>query len=388
MLFLLLLVGSFVAYGTLEYVLHLRNLKQIPIRVQVNGTRGKSSVTRLVAAGLRASGMSVIAKTTGTTPRYIISDTEEEPIKRLGRANIIENVRIMRRAAQTKAQAIVLECMALVPQYQWTDAHRLIRPTHGVITNARADHLDVMGPTVRDVARALANTIPEKACFFTAEQEYFPIFARQAERQGTSVVQARAESVSEEEMRGFGYIEQRENVALALAVCEALNVDRRTALAGMHRSLPDPGVMRIYTISDQGKQMELVNTLAANDPDSIALLWRATVNRKVERIVLVNCRADRTDRSRQLAELCARELEADYYVASGGLTGVFVRKATQEGIARTKVIDAGDRPVAEVYRVVRDLVRGDAMVFATGNVVGYGGELIEYFSRKGDEIAY
>ena len=40
----------------------------------MNGTRGKSSVTRLVAAGLREGGLKTFAKTTGTAPRVIDSD--------------------------------------------------------------------------------------------------------------------------------------------------------------------------------------------------------------------------------------------------------------------------------------------------------------------------
>ena len=241
MFFLLVLVVLFVIYGAVWYQIHLRNLHRLPIRIQVNGTRGKSSVTRLIAAGLRASGMKVIAKTTGTTPRLILSDTEEEPIRRPGKPNIVENVRIIRQAARLQPQAVVLECMALVPQNQWTDAHRLIQPTHGVITNARADHLDVMGPTVKDVAVALSNTVPEHGRFFTAEQEYFPIFASQCARMGTQAFQSHAESVSDEEMKGFGYVEHKENVALALSVCADLNVERRTALSGICPGAAGPG---------------------------------------------------------------------------------------------------------------------------------------------------
>ena len=37
--------------GILEFQYHLRSLDTIPLRIHVNGTRGKSSVTRLVAAG-------------------------------------------------------------------------------------------------------------------------------------------------------------------------------------------------------------------------------------------------------------------------------------------------------------------------------------------------
>jgi gamma-polyglutamate synthase len=410
LLFVLVLIVLFIAYGVLEYYFHRRRLLRIPIRVQVNGTRGKSSVTRLIAAGLRAGGLKVIAKTTGTTPRFITSDHEEVPVKRTGKANIIENVRLLIQASRYEPQAIVFECMALVPQYQWTDAHRVIQPTHGVITNARADHLDVMGPTVRDVALALSNTVPDRAQFFTAEHEFYPIFAHQAGKNHTQVHQARADAISDEDMKGFTYVEHKENVALALLVCQsileslpanrqpplarsserwAVSGQRSAVLAGMYRTLPDPGVLRVYTIRDGAKTFELINTLAANDPDSIDMLWRMMSDRKPERIVMVNCRADRTERSRQLAEVCARYFKADYYVATGGLTGIFVRSAISLGLPKERVISMGDDwPPEKVYAGIRDLVRNDAMVFATGNIVGYGDSLIQYFASRGGEIAY
>ncbi len=42
MLFVLILVLSYLGYGIVEHRLHLRNLRCVPIRVHVNGTRGKS----------------------------------------------------------------------------------------------------------------------------------------------------------------------------------------------------------------------------------------------------------------------------------------------------------------------------------------------------------
>ena len=58
--------------GLLEYQFHLKSLSHIPLRIHVNGTRGKSSVTRLVAAGLREGGLKTFAKTTGTAPRELL----------------------------------------------------------------------------------------------------------------------------------------------------------------------------------------------------------------------------------------------------------------------------------------------------------------------------
>jgi poly-gamma-glutamate synthase PgsB/CapB len=394
MLFILLLVLLFVGFGFAEYSLHRRNLARIPVRIQVNGTRGKSSVTRLIAAGLRAGGMRVAAKVTGTNPRFILTDTEEHPVRRLGKANILEELRIVRLANRHKAQALVIECMALVPEYQRTENRMLIRPTHGVITNVRADHLDVMGPTVTDVGKALSNTIPRRGRFFTAERGHqLQTLQKRVPRETTMTV-TDPTTIRDDEMTGFSYIEHKENVALALAVCDSLGVEREHALAGMQRSLPDSGVMRLIRVEDKGKVVELVNTLAANDPDSIGMLWRMVKGRSDERIVLVNCRRDRADRSRQLAELVAG-WECSHIVATGGLPRVFIHRALELGVPKAKLTDLGEeRPPAEVYERVFELVRSGSgrdpirnrscpsLLFATGNTVGYGDSLIAYFEER------
>lgn len=385
MIVILLLTFGFVLFGVAEYTLHLRRLGTIPYRIQVNGTRGKSSLTRLIAAGLRAGGLRVVAKVTGTKPRFITGDQEEYPVRRLGRANIAEEIRIVRLASEFGAQVLVIECMALVPQYQYIESHLLIRPTHGVITNVRADHLDVMGPTVFDVAKALSNTIPTRGSFFTAERGRLGRWLTEKAGKSVQTVVSDPESVSDDEMAGFNYVEHKENVALALTVCAAFGIERKLALAGMYRSLPDPGAMRIYQIRTSLGSFELVNTLAANDPDSIRKLWSMVSGRAARRLVLVNCRSDRIDRSRQLAEL-VREFPAVAYVATGGMTKVFLRRAAEIGISAEQLIDLGnERDPAEVFDKVCEFVRGETLVFATGNTVGYGERLISYFASRSME---
>ncbi len=382
MLFLLILLGVFVAYGVLEYGLHQANLRKIPIRVQVNGTRGKSSVTRLIAAGLRGGGIRTIGKVTGTRPRYIYGDREEVPVRRIGRAGIGEQLRMVRLARRDGAQALVIENMSLDPQYQRIENQRLIRPTHAVITNVRADHLDVMGPTVRDVALAFSRALPRRALVFTAEKKYLQILKGSA-RLAREVILARAESVTDEEMAGFDYVEHKENVALALAVCEHLGVKRAAALAGMKRSLPDSGVLRIHKLHANGSRFEFVNALAANDPDSIGLLWQMVKDRSSDRIVLVNCRRDRLDRSRQMAEL-VRGFEARVYVATGALTKVFLHRCRELGIAEDKLVDLGDEmPPREVFEWIAGIIEDGTLIFACGNTVGYGEELTAYFLQAG-----
>ncbi|MCK5258708.1 MAG: hypothetical protein KAJ69_04240, partial [Thermoplasmatales archaeon] len=70
----LILLIIYIIFHRIEKLNHQKRLKSIPIRIWVNGSRGKSSVTRLIAAGLRTDGKRVIAKTTGTSARFIINN--------------------------------------------------------------------------------------------------------------------------------------------------------------------------------------------------------------------------------------------------------------------------------------------------------------------------
>ena len=80
LLFLLILLTI---SGYIELYIHNKSLLKIPTRIHVNGTRGKSSVTRLIAAGIRESGLKTYAKTTGTTPRIIDNKGNDIELDRL-----------------------------------------------------------------------------------------------------------------------------------------------------------------------------------------------------------------------------------------------------------------------------------------------------------------
>ncbi len=116
------------------------------------------------------------------------------------------------------------------------------------------------------------------------------------------------------------------------------------------------------------------------------MLWHLVKDRCERRIVLVNCRRDRTDRSRQLAEL-VKDWEKDYIVVTGGLTKVFINRARQLGVPAEKMFDLGEElEPALVYEKVLRLVNERALIFATGNTVGYGEKLINFFAQKGGRV--
>ncbi len=380
-----ILTVGLAAYGAIELRRHERNLARIPVRVHVNGTRGKSSVTRLIAGGLRAGGRRPFAKTTGTMARMIRPDGQEVDVFRVGSPNIIEQTRIVRRALEAGADTLVVECMAVSPELQPVAELRLIKSTVGVITNVRADHLDIMGPTVDDAAEALAQTLPVKGHAFTAERARAPILARVAERRGTRLHLTADADVSGEELAGFSYFEHPENVALALAVCAHLGVDRATALRGMQAAAPDPGVLRRYSVRSGQREVEFVNAFAANDPDSTLLIWqRLGLERRepgVRRIVLANCRADRIQRSGQIAELVGR-LDADFVVLTGAGTALVAFQAVQHGLAADRIRDLGGYDAERIYERVLDLVEDRGVVVGIGNIVGLGEDIVLHFSNR------
>ena len=382
----LTLVLGLAVYGVLEARSHARSLRQIPIRVHVNGTRGKSSVTRLIAAGLRAGRIRTFAKTTGTTARMIDVDGSEFDVYRVGRPNIIEQTRIVRRATEQGANALVIECMAVAPDLQPVTELRLIRSTVGVITNVRADHLDVLGPTVRDAAAALAQTIPVAGHAFTVEGEWVPILEEQCRRRGSELHRVGGGAIMEADLDGFSYVEHADNVALALAVCAHLGVDRETALDGMKHARPDPGVLRRYSIDVGAKRIEFVNAFAANDPDSTRMIWtRLGLDLPAEgvrRIALANCRSDRIHRSGQIAELIAGGLPADRVVLTGDGTHLVAQRALSLGLDPQRLTDLGGLGAEQVFERVIGLAGDRAIVVGIGNIVGLGQEIVLHFKNR------
>ena len=152
--------------------------------VYVNGIRGKSTVTRMIAAGLKSGGWSVFCKTTGTVPRLIGTDGVERPLRRRGKANIREQARVMRMAVREHAQVLVIECMAVDPFLQEISQRKIVRSDIGVITNVRLDHTEEMGLTLEEICDSLSRTIPEHGILYTADTQFWGQMVRNAEKVG------------------------------------------------------------------------------------------------------------------------------------------------------------------------------------------------------------
>ncbi|WP_309505044.1 poly-gamma-glutamate synthase PgsB [Streptomyces sp. KM273126] len=389
-LYFVLLIGGvalFVA-GVVEQRRHYASLHSIPSRVLVNGIRGKSSITRLCAGALRGGDLVTVAKTTGTAARFIHPDATEEPVyRKFGIANVVEQIGIVRRAATYRPDALVIECMAVMPALQEVNQSKLIRSTIGVLCNVREDHLAEMGPTLDDVARSLCRSMPEDGICVTAEKERFHILQEEADARNCELIYADPETVTDEELRGFSWFTFKENVAIALVVAELLGVERQVALQGMYDAPPDPGVLSVERYrTPEGKRLAFANVFAANDPESTLmninqLLDLGAIHRPLN--VVINCRPDRVERNGQMGEIIP-DLQPDNVFVIGHPAKSAIDAIPAEW--RDRAIDLGGerRSAEEFMPTLLGRMAADASyssLVAIGNIHGQGEELLEYLAE-------
>ena len=309
---LLIIIFILIIIGSIEMQFHLKSIYKIPIRIHVNGTRGKSSVVRLIAAGLRNSGMKILAKTTGTVPRIINENGIDINLHRLRSASIGEQIKLMRFFSKQSPDVMVLECMAVNPQYQWISEHRIVRSTLSVITNVRKDHIDEMGITNKDIASSLSNTIPYNSKLITSEDKYYNIFKSVSNKRNTQIIKTDEKDVDSDYIENFHYIEHPENISLALKVCEELGVSKNKALKEMLKVEPDPGALLIWNIKNKN---QFVSAFAANDPDSTFKVWSLIKNKFNNNIcVFLNTRDDRRYRTNQLIDLVTNKIKPNLLI--------------------------------------------------------------------------
>ena len=375
-----------IASGLLEFRYHQLVLSSIPIRIHVNGTRGKSSVTRLIAAGLRAGGKRTFAKTTGTAPRVIDSKGIDRIIHRLRRPSIGEQVRLLKYFSSENPDVVVMECMAVQPQYQWISEHQMVKSHIGVITNARPDHLDEMGPTEVDVVKSLCNSIPVGGTLVTAEDKHKDILQSVADRNQSEIFFSDESSVSEKDLNNFAYIEHPQNVAIALDVCHKMGVERDIALSGMHSVRPDLGALVVWKLLGKQGSLQFVNGMAANDPVSTLQIWKFVIDRYPTTsgtAVFFNSRDDRPLRTKQMLELTFEEIKPEYFIIRGDKIEAKVRRLLYHSPDTEVSIFSLNESIDSVSESILSLP-DDVLVFAIGNQVGTGQEILQKLSETRD----
>ncbi|WP_291478088.1 poly-gamma-glutamate synthase PgsB [Corynebacterium sp.] len=330
-------------------VRHSRRMENLDINVHVNGIRGKSTVTRMIGGVLREAGKTTVAKTTGTFACVIDSDGGEHPIRRTGPANINEQYRFLAEWLDG-TEALVVECMAVKPKYQALCQDVILRSPITVLTNVRLDHQEDMGDTLEEIAASLCTTVPQNGLVITGERDpkLVRIIRRHCEARNSRLIVAQESELSRSLCTEFDYRQFEENVAVVLAVAEALGISAETAARGMLAAAPDPGTTRIAHVRDvQDGPFYWVPMFAVNDWESTTRVFHDVVDEDLpscRKVVALNNRADRTDRAAMFVDLVAQDLASDIdrVVLYGEIQDAVRQKLLNAGVDDGMIVTTSD----------------------------------------------
>ncbi len=355
---------GYLVYETVYYKKIRQSFKHV---IHVNGTRGKSTVTRLIDAGLRNNGYKTFCKSTGTIPTTINTNFIEKQIRRMGQPNIREQLRIMRQAYKEKAEILVIECMAVMPEMQDISQHKMLDADIVLITNARHDHQDVMGNTKESVADALSHVIPTNGKLIVGESWLMTHYQQIVNKRQAELIPLTTLSQSVSDIDYF-----EENVKMALTVGEVVGCNRKSFINGMKHYHKDPGALNIL----RKENTIFINGFSINDPDSIKIVYEKIVRKynKKDLTILINNRADRAFRMHQQIDTISY-IKPKKVMVCGAL-----KRQTKKRIEKLPY------NINIQYLEDNDMLLNEDIIFGIGNIANRGLEIIRYFKEGNENV--
>lgn len=390
----LTLALGWLTYLVIEAVQLSRHQLTVPLRIAVTGTRGKTTVARRLVSVLREDGRRVLGKTTGSEAMYLLPDGGVEEIRRLGPPSIIEQKRLLSRAAKLNAQAIVAEVMSLHPENHRVEVQQILRPHLVLVTNFRVDHSEAQGSTREEVAQVMALDVPPGAKALVPEGEWSPEFQEAVESAGGEVVrvspgpgQLPGGAPPAEAMGEFG-----PNADLVWHAARSLGIKDEVISMGISKAKGDVGALRGWRYSHEGSQDSwlLVNAFAANDPESTFQILRrlkTMVQTPAEEMVgILNLRADRGDRTLQWAEALKAGGEMRFrklFLVGLHASAVRHRLKGQPGVGGIEILRPAG-PEGMMDQIFSGTEGGGGLLLGMGNIGGVGRALVEHWEKVGE----
>lgn len=252
-------------------------------RVLVTGSRGKSSVVRLLHAALQAAGLGTYARITGVVPREL-GPHGVRVISRPAGAHV-EEMRWWLGQLPVSTQAVVLENSAIAPEFQAL-AGRWLKPDITVLTNILPDHQEIWGPSAACAAGVLAAGVPARGKVVLpdslAEDAHL---LELLDRRRCEVVFARPADLPAAHHRAV-------NLGLAVAALQQLGLATAASIEAMRRVPPDRYDFRVASY----RGAEVAMAFSANDVASTRKLFESLTWSPGETRLIYNHRSDRPGR--------------------------------------------------------------------------------------------
>ena len=353
----------------------------------MTGTRGKSSVVRLLASTLSENGTRVLAKTTGAEAKFILPDGSEIDVPRRGLPSIMEQKKLLRMAVKLHVECIVAEIMSIHPENHYVESQQLLKPNIVALTNVRLDHVAAMGITEDEIAAVFCLDFLRDAKIFMPQNEMRSLFLEMAEKNNVELIPAKQEDLSTLNIAGLksGRTEFSENFDLAISIGKHLGIKADIIAGGIQTATQDLGGLKIwkYRSQDSGKIYYLVNAFAANDPQSTLVILNYLKNNipfETENFIgLLNLRADRGDRTLQWIQALKNGAAQQFkkIFVTGAHKGLIKRKVNSVAILK-------DRLPVRIMETIFAGVEDQAVIFGFGNIGGNGRKLVHYWNQTGE----
>lgn len=354
----IVLTVGYIGYLVWEKMTNDKALDSFKYIIHINGIRGKTSVCRLIDAHLRGAGYKVFTKTTGTTPFYIDTFGKEHEIHRKSPANIVEQLRMIRRAFQEGAEVLIMECMAVAPELQLTAQRDMVKGRLNVITNVRYDHIFEMGSSLDEIAESLANTTPAGGALFTADENYYDFFREKCSAVGSEAILCRK-----------GEYAKNENEAIACALGEYIGIPVCTFAEHAVNYREDFGAHKLYDKNG----IKFLNLFSVNDPQSTKNILEDYFKDTTGVTFIYNNRADRPDRLLLFIKYFFSDIACKKVIVIGESRGLVKRMLHKQGCQNVGT--------ALSWRDALDGADSHSIV-GIGNIKGQACDMIEYFEEE------
>jgi gamma-polyglutamate synthase len=382
---LLTTLSLFLIYLIYERIALNSVRKSIPLVITVTGTRGKTSTVRLLASVLREAGRTVLAKTTGSQAQFVLPDGTTQDIPRRGLISVLEQKNALRKAAQLKADCLIVEMMSIRPENHHVEAEQILKPDIALLTNVRRDHTEAMGETLEEIATTLRLGLPREAKVYVPEEYLTLIDSPNDKSRWRQIISVgrKSSALPDQQEAEFSRGEFGENLDLVAAVAKSLNIGEVAVTRGIRNVVHDIGELSIWTHRVGDKKIILVSAFAANDPESTIKVYE-----KIREILpqnpssftgLLNLRSDRPDRTVQWIN-----------ALNGGMAGLFKEIYVIGGhaaVVRRRVKGAKllsrSRP-EDIMNVLGSTMENNEVLFGFGNIGGIGRDLVELWRQVGD----
>lgn len=355
-------------------------VNNIAVKIHVNGTRGKSTITKYIFAGLIEDHLRVLGKVTGEIPTLLLPDGSQKAIKRRGSARVQEQFNILRKAKKEKIDALVLECMSIDPILQKLESF-FFKPDIYIISNIRDDHREKMGNSLDDQIKSICDAIPANSKIIAGESAYMDIIKGVAIVRNSQFIQAI--DLSDEEKKNISQSAFEINVQIALTACIESGIPRQIAFKGILKQI-EKIKSPLCAITNGQQKRYFLNAFSVNDIPSFKdylKLWTSELNIADKVSVVFNTRSDRPLRTGLFVEWIKSNHENIEVVILTGDHKMRANRLLSRSETKFKIKNIPNRHQSSIKDLILESTINSSLIVGVGNIKGLGYQIINEFSE-------